>query len=158
MFAEHLWASQNIPELMVLCRDFQENLHNCKKSVRYLRLTRTVLTNAFEIWIQIRKLLWKQSQNSIFFWLNIRELSTEPVQIFCVIWVQMCWSEKNKLLSYIFSITKWWGFYTTVPKSGIWLRYFIAKSLPPPANFSLSLYNPAEQTVLLIFIFWTGCA
>lgn len=32
MLAEHLWASQDIPELMVVSYDFQENPHNRKKS------------------------------------------------------------------------------------------------------------------------------
>lgn len=30
VFAEHFWASQNIPELMVVSHDFQENPHDHK--------------------------------------------------------------------------------------------------------------------------------
>lgn len=32
MFAEHLWISQDIPELMVVSHDFQENAYNRDKS------------------------------------------------------------------------------------------------------------------------------
>lgn len=32
MLAKRLWASQDIPELMVVSYDFQENPHNRKKS------------------------------------------------------------------------------------------------------------------------------
>lgn len=32
MFAERFWISQDIPELMVVSHDFQENAYNCDKS------------------------------------------------------------------------------------------------------------------------------
>lgn len=79
-----LWAFQSLRELMVVSHDFLQNPHNYNKPDT-LDLQGQHSLTALKCVYPL--LLWKQGQNSILFLLNItRELSTKPVQNFCIIW------------------------------------------------------------------------
>lgn len=142
-----LWAFQSLRELMVVSHDFLQNPHNCNKPDT-LDLQGQHSLTALKCVYPL--LLWKQGQNSILFLPNIiRELSTKPVQNFCIIWDE---TRRGSFFSRNFVLVRF--FYSAEPKSRIWIRGFIVKSPLLPVDFPIAVQpNWADGIIHLFFFF-----
>lgn len=131
---------------MVVSHDFLENPRNCDEpdtldlqgqlSLTALRCERSLL-------------LWNQGQKSILFLLgSIRELSTKPVQNFCIIWDEV---RRESSFSRNFVL---WVFCSAEPKGRIWIRRCIVKSPLFPIDFPITVQPSwADGNIHLFFFF-----